>query len=199
MKKEMGVLSAVFPMPVLIVAAYDENETVQAMNAAWGNQCQEDAVALFIDKDHATTKAIRKTKAFSVSLADLPNIEAADYFGIVSGNSVPEKFALSGLRAEKSRFVNAPVIAEFPVTMECELAEIVETPHMYAVVGTIKNVSAEESVLGSGGKIDPGKLRALIFDPFGHAYYETGPLAGKAWGSGKEMAKAVHEKSRKIV
>ena len=199
MKKEMGVLSAVFPMPVLIVAAYDENGTVQIMNAAWGNQCQENAVALFIDEDHATTRAIRKTKAFSVSLANVPNVGAADYFGIVSGNSVPEKFALSGLHAEKSRFVNAPVIAEFPVVMECELAEIVETQHMYAVVGTIKNVSAEEAVLGANGKIDPARLRALIFDTFGHVYYETGPLAGKAWGSGKEMAQAAREKSPKSV
>ena len=189
MRKNLGVQTAVFPLPVLIVAAYDENGTVQAMNAAWGVPCDTDKIALFLDENHATTKAIRRTKAFTVSLADKAHIGPADYLGIVSGNRVPEKFAGSGCHAEKSAYVNAPVITEFPVTMECELAEAAETETLFAIVGTVRNVSADERVLSDSGKVDPLKLGALIFDTFGHGYYTAGEKAGQAWDAGKELAR----------
>lgn len=113
-------------MPVLIVAAYDEQGTVQAMNAAWGMICGSDKVALFIDESHATTKAIRQTKAFTVNIADCEHMEVADYFGIVSGNKLPHKFEQSAYHATESQHVHAPIIKEFPLAMECELAEIVQ-------------------------------------------------------------------------
>lgn len=194
MRKDLGKQPAVFPMPVLMVAAYDENGTVQVMNAAWGMTCGMDKIALFIDEDHATTKAIRQTKAFTVSLADKDHMEAADYYGIATGNKMPDKFAKSGCHAEKSSHVNAPVITEFPVALECNLAEIAETENLYAVVGTIVNVSADEKVLSENGKIDPLKLNALIFDQFQSGYYVAAEKVGQAWNAGKEMMKAAQEK-----
>ena len=109
MRKDLGKQPAVFPMPVLMVTAYDENGTVQVMNAAWGMICGMDKIALFIDEDHATTKSIRKTRAFTVSLADRDHMDAADYYGIATGNKMPDKFARSGYHAEKSTHVNAPI------------------------------------------------------------------------------------------
>ena len=194
MRKNLGKQPAVFPMPVLMVTAYDENGTVQVMNAAWGMICGMDKIALFIDEDHATTKAIRQTKAFTVSLADRDHMDAADYYGIATGNKMPDKFAKSGYHAEKSSFVNAPVIAEFPVALECELAEITDTENLHAVVGTIVNVSADEKVLSENGKIDPLKLNALIFDQFQHGYYVATEKVGQAWNAGKEMMKAAQGK-----
>ena len=135
MRKDLGKQPAVFPMPVLMIAAYDKNGTVQVMNAAWGMVCDMDKIALFIDEDHATTKAIRQTGAFTVSIADREHMDVADFFGIATGNKMPDKFAKSGYHEEKSSHVNAPIITEFPVTMECELAEIVETENLHAVVG----------------------------------------------------------------
>ena len=158
-------------MPVLIVAAYDENRNIQAMNAAWGMICDLDKIALFIDEDHATTKAIRKTKAFTVSIADKQHMAPTDFFGIATGNKMPDKFAKSGCHAEKSAHVDAPVITECPVTMECELAEVASTENIHAVVGRIINVSADEEVLADNGKVDPVKLNALIFDQFQSGYY----------------------------
>ena len=131
MRKDLGKQPAVFPMPVLMVTAYDENGTVQVMNAAWGMICGMDKIALFIDEDHATTKAIRKTKAFTVSLADRDHMDAADYYGIATGNKMPDKFEKSGYHAQKSVHVNAPIITEFPVALECELAEITETENIH--------------------------------------------------------------------
>ena len=189
MRRDLGKQPAVFPMPVLMVAAYDNNGTVQVMNAAWGMICDMDKIALFIDEDHATTKAIRATKAFTVSLADKDHMDVADYFGIATGNKVPDKFARSGYHQEKSGHVNAPVITEFPVTMECELAEITETENLHAVVGRIVNVSADEKVLSENGKINPVKLNALIFDQFQNGYYVTTEKVGKAWNAGADLMK----------
>ncbi|MBP3760675.1 MAG: flavin reductase family protein [Ruminococcus sp.] len=193
MRKDLGKQPAVFPMPVLIIAAYDENGTVQVMNAAWGSICDMDKIALFIDEEHATTKAIRKTKAFTVSLADKEHMDAADYYGIATGNKMKDKFEKSGYHAEKSKYVNAPVITEFPVALECELAEITETENLHAVVGKILNVSADENVISDNGKIDPVKLNALIFDQFQSGYYVATEKVGQAWNAGKEMYKSAQE------
>ena len=189
MRKNLGSQPAVFPMPVLMVASYDENGTVQVMNAAWGMICDMDKIALFIDEDHATTRAIRQTGAFTVSIADKDHMDVADYYGIATGNKMPDKFERSGYHAEKSTYVNAPVITEFPVTLECELAEITQTENLHAVVGRIVNVSADEKVLSENGKIDPMKLNALIFDQFQNGYYVATQKVGKAWNTGAGLMK----------
>ncbi|MBR1866435.1 MAG: flavin reductase family protein [Lachnospiraceae bacterium] len=185
MKKDLGVLQAVYPMPVLMIATYDEDGKVDVMNAAWGNICASDKIALFISEPHKTTKNIRKLKAFTVSIADQSHMDVADFFGIASGNDMEDKFERTGYTAVKSDKVNAPVIDEFPLVMECELAEIVETEHLHAVVGKIVNVAADEAVLDENGKVDPARLNALAFDNFQSGYYVLGGKAGQAWNAGK--------------
>lgn len=193
MRKDLGAQPAIFPMPVLMVAAYDENGVVNVMNAAWGTICEMDKIALIIDEGHKTTQNIKKVKAFTVSIADKAHMDGADFFGIATGNKMPDKFAKSGYHAEKSANVNAPIITEFPVALECELAEIVDTDNIYAVIGKIVNVSADENVLGDDGKIDPEKLNALIFDQFRSGYYVASEKVGQAWNAGKAMMKAAQE------
>ena len=120
MKKDLGIQQAVFPMPVLMVAAYDENGKVNAMNVAWGQICGSDRIYLCIGKGKKTLSNILVSKAFTVALADRPHMEVADFFGIASGNKMDDKFERTGYTAVKSDKVNAPVIEEFPVVMECE-------------------------------------------------------------------------------
>ena len=189
MKKNLGVVPAVYPMPVLMVAAYDENGKVNVMNAAWGMICNEDRIALFIDEEHKTTQNLLKTKAFTVSVADRAHMDVADFFGIATGNKMADKFERTGYHATKSEFVNAPIIEEFPVVMDCELAEVVKTESFYCIVGKIVNTAAEETALSENGKVDPAKLDALIFDQFQHGYYISGEKVGKAWNAGAELMK----------
>ena len=189
MKKNLGVLQAVYPMPVLMIAAYDENGKVNVMNAAWGMICAMDKIALFIDEDHKTTQNLLKTKAFTVALADRAHMDVADFFGIATGNKMEDKFERTGYHAVRSERVNAPIVEEFPVVMECELAEVIQTENMYAIVGKIANVAAEEAVLDEKGKVDPTKLDALIFDQFRHGYYVSGEQVGKAWNAGAALMK----------
>ena len=189
MKKNLGVVQAVYPMPVLMVAAYDENEKVNVMNVAWGQICDEDKIILFIGEGKRTWLNIKASKAFTVALADEAHMDVADFFGIATGNKMPDKFARTGYHAAKSEFVNAPVIEEFPVVMECELLEFLESEHVSGIVGRIVNVKAEEAVLNEKGKVDPAKLHALMFDQFQNGYYATGAKVGKAWNAGAALMK----------
>ena len=183
MKKELGVVPAVFPMPVLMIGTYGEDGTVDVMNAAWGQICGMDKITLCLTESHRTVKNLKKTGAFTVALADAAHVKEADFFGIASGNTDPEKFQKSGLTAVRSEKVNAPVIQEFPITMECELVECGE----YGIVGRIVNVLADESALDAKGKVDVAKAEILMFDQFKAGYYTVGDKVGQAWSTGKEL------------
>ncbi|MBQ4351804.1 MAG: flavin reductase family protein [Clostridia bacterium] len=189
MKKNLGIVPAVYPMPVLMVAAYDKDEKVNVMNAAWGQICDEDKIILFIGEGKKTWLNIRESRAFTVALADRAHMDAADFFGIASGNKIDDKFERTGYHAEKSERVHAPVIAEFPLTMECELLEFLESEYVSGIVGRIVNVQAEEAVLDEKGRVDPGKLGALMFDQFTNGYYVTGERVGQAWNAGAALMK----------
>ncbi len=189
MKKDLGVVQAVYPMPVLMVAAYDANEKVNVMNVAWGQICSMDKVILFIGEGKKTWLNIKESKAFTVALADEDHVDVADFFGIATGNKMDDKFERTGYHAVKSDKVNAPIIEEFPVVMECELLEFVDTEYVSGVVGKIVNVKAEEKVLGDNGKVDPAKLQALMFDQFQNGYYSTGKKIAQAWNAGVGLMK----------
>ena len=189
MKKDLGVVPAVYPMPVLMVAAYDKNEKVNVMNVAWGQICDMDKIILFIGEGKRTWLNIQESKAFTVALADEAHMDVADFFGIASGKKIDDKFERTGYHAVKSDKVHAPVIEEFPVVMECELLEFLESEHVSGIVGRIVNVKAEESVLADDGKVDAAKLHALMFDQFRNGYYATGERVGTAWNAGAALMK----------
>ena len=187
MKKDLGAVQAVFPMPVLMVAAYNDDGTPNVMNAAWGMICEQDQIALFLDPEHKTTKDMRARKAFTVALADRAHMAEADFFGIASGRDMTDKFARTGMTAVKSEKVNAPIIEDFPITMECELAEVVAAEHFSAVIGRIVNVKVEESLLTEDGEVDVSRLDAILFDQFGRSYYATGDRIAGAWDIGQQL------------
>ena len=189
MKKDLGVKDYVFPMPVLMIATYCDDGTVDVMNMAWGGICDHDKVALNISESHKTAENIKKRMAFTLSIADIPHLEAADFFGIASGNKMSDKFARSGLHAVKSEKVDAPVVVEFPLTLECRVMEYHHTDYGFRVVGEIISVLAEESVLDEKGKVDPKRINAFVFDTFQSGYYAIGEKVGQAWSSGKDLMK----------
>ena len=169
-------------MPVLIVAAYDADGRPNVMNAAWGGIFTDDSIGICISEGHKTTKNILATRAFTVSMATVEQLKACDYVGIVSGNNVPDKFFRAGFTALRSEVVNAPIIAELPMTLECEMVSYDEESNH--LVGRIVNVSADESIL-TDGKIDYRKLRPVTYDPINHHYIELGEVVGNAFSDGK--------------
>lgn len=184
MRKNFGSKSWLYPMPVLIVAAYDEQGMPNAMNAAWGGMFTDEHIGICISEGHKTTKNILATKAFTVSMATVEQLAACDYVGIVSGNREPDKFSKAGFTALRSEAVNAPIIEQLPMTLECEMVSYnKESNHL---VGRIVNVSADEKIL-TDGKIDLGKLRPITYDPINHHYIALGEVAGNAFSDGKKL------------
>lgn len=189
MKKDLGVKPYLFPMPVLMIATYGEDDVVDVMNMAWGGICDHNMVALNITETHKTAKNIKERQAFTISVADIAHIKEADFFGIASGNTMADKFERSGLHAIKSSRVDAPIVEEFPITLECKVACIQNDEYGFRVIGEIVNVLADEHVLDEKGKVDPAKLNAFVFDQFQNGYYAIGEKVGQAWNSGKDLMK----------
>ncbi len=187
MKKDLGVKPFLFPMPVLLIATYNEDNSVDVMNMAWGGICDTNKVALNLSEDHKTVANIQARKAFTISVADVAHLAEADYFGIASANTVKNKFEASGLHAVKSTRVDAPIVEEFPLTLECRVSEI--QPDGFRVVGEIVNVLADEKIMTADGKVDPTKIGAFVFDQFQAGYYAIGEKVGQAWQSGKKFMK----------
>lgn len=171
-------------MPVLIVAAYDAEGRPNAMNAAWGGVFTDDHIGICISEGHKTTKNILATRAFTVSMATVEQLAACDYVGIVSGNKEADKVAKAGFTTSRSEVVNAPIINELPMTLECEMVSYdTESNHL---VGRIVNVSADERIL-TDGKIDYRKLRPITYDPISHHYIELGDIVGNAFADGERL------------
>ena len=189
MKKDLGVKPFLFPMPVLLVATYGDGDVVNVMNMAWGNICARNMVSLKINEKHKTSENLKKRRAFTLSLADAAHLEAADFFGIASGNTMPDKFSRSGLHAARSEKVDAPIIEEFPLTLECRVVSDTMEVFGHHIVGEIVGVLAEESVLDEAGHVDPLKLNAVIYDQMQSGYYAVGEKIGQAWQTGKVLMK----------
>ena len=184
MRKDFGVKTQVYPMPVFIVASYDIDGVPCCMNAAWGGIYDTNQIMVCLDDSHKTTKNIMESGAFTVSIADVKHVVEVDYVGIVSGNDVPDKMKKAGLTTVKSTFVNAPIINEFPMTIECKLLKFNEDG---ICIGEIINVSADESVLDKDGQIDLAKMEVITYDPVHHAYIKLGEKVGNAFSDGKKL------------
>lgn len=185
MRKNFGAKAILYPMPVLIIGSYDENEKPDAMNAAWGGISEETEISICISAEHKTTKNIIVRGAFTVSIADAENVAACDYVGIVSGNKEPDKIEKAGWHAAKSEFVDAPLFDELPMALECKLISYDE--ETCRLVGEIVNVCADERILDENGKVDLNKFSPITYDPVHHIYRKLGDVAGKAFSDGLRL------------
>ena len=182
MRKNFGAKPWVYPQPVLMIGTYDENGTPNLMNAAWGGQYGANTVMLCLSS-HKTTDNIRLKGAFTVSFATAATVIPCDYVGIVSANKEPDKVKKAGFTTTKSKNVDAPIINELPLTLECKLVKFNEDG---VVIGEIINVCADESVL-TDGNVDYKKLDAIIFDPANAAYIRLGEKVGNAFKDGAKL------------
>lgn len=188
MRKKLNITEGIFPMPVLMVATYNEDGSVNVMNAAWGTMQERGTVALNLTETHKTVKNIKAKGAFTVSIADAAHIVEADYFGVESGNRNSNKFENSGLTASKSEVVDAPIINEFPLCLECEFIEYQNGEYGCGVIGKVVNVTANESVM-DGDRIDMSLVNAIAFDPYTHGYYKVTERVGEAFKDGLQLKK----------
>lgn len=186
MRKNFGAKPWSYPQPVYIIGTYDKNGLPDAMNAAWGGISEVNEISFCLAKTHKTVANIKETGAFTVSIATQEYMEACDYVGIVSGNKDKDKFEKAGFHHEKSEFVNAPIIKELPMTLECKVKSYDDNTEI--LKGEIVNVSIDESVLVDS-KVDVKKLKPIVFDPVNMTYWNLGEKVGKAFNDGKKIIK----------
>ena len=177
MKQQIKTTEAIFPMPVLLISTFNEDGTVDVMNAAWGTMLDRDKVALNLTETHRTVQNIKARKGFVIHIADAKHVVEADFFGVVSGNKDPEKFKKSGMTFVKSELVDAPIINELPIAMECELIEYQNDETGMGVIGKVMK----------DGKVDIDALEAIAFDPYTLGYYRVGGRVGNAFKDGLEI------------
>ena len=183
-RKNFGAKSYSFPQPVFIIGTYDKNGVADAMNAAWGGISETNEISICLGTEHKTVANLKKTGAFTVSMGDAQHVAACDYVGIVSGNKVTDKMEKAGFTVTKSEFVNAPVINELSVCLECKVKSYDEDA--CRLIGEIVNISVDESVL-TDGKVDVEKVQPISFDPFNNAYHVLGQKVGNAFSDGKQL------------
>lgn len=176
-----GAKPIMFPQPVLIIATYDENGMPNAMNAAWGITTDFKEITISLS-EHKTTDNLAVRKAFTVSMATEDQVIACDYVGIESARKVPDKFEKAGFHATKSEYVDAPLIDELPMALECKVKSFSDG----ILVGEIVNVSADDSVV-TDDKIDPKKLKPITFDPANNVYIGLGEKVGNAFKDGAQL------------
>ena len=190
MKRDLGPKDLIFPAPVLIVGTYGQDGTPNAMNVAWGGICSSvpPAVAISIRETRRTFANIQAKGAFTVAIATEELMVQADYVGLVSG-SKGNKLEKAGLRTVKSEHVDAPVLQDFPVTLECRVMSVTRIGQHMHIVGEIVNVLAEESVLNEKGQIDAARLKAIAYDPADNQYLAASWPVGKAFSAGIPLTK----------
>lgn len=184
MRKNFGAKTALYPEPVFIIASYDENGTPDAMNAAWGGISETNEISICLSEEHKTVANILARGAFTVSMATADTVVPCDYVGLVSANDIPNKLEKAGFHTSKSEFVDAPLIDELPLAIECKM--ISYDSDTCCMKGKIVNISADERIL-TDGNIDPEKLRPIVYDGFNHAYRVVGEKVGNAFSDGKKL------------
>ena len=184
MRKDLGVKAYLYPQPTLVIATYNEDGSSNAMVAAWGSVSDTNQIAIYVAKSHKTMSNILARKAFTVSMANEKNIKAIDYLGVTSGNKVADKFSHSGLTSVKSEHVDAPLIAELPLALECKFVSYDDEAEL--LLGEVVNVTADESVLDDG-KLSVEKLAPVCYDSAGHGYYVMERRVGNAFSDGKTL------------
>ena len=182
MRKNLGPKPYLLPQPVFIISTYGEEGTPNAMLAVWGGISNEIEISIALPPERKTVKNILARGAFTVSMADAAHVVACDYVGIVSGNKVPDKFEKAGFHAMKSEFVDAPLIEELPMALECRMKSY--DAETWRMVGEIVNVSLDERILNENGKVSLTKFAQVVFDWMSKEYLKVGQKAGNAYRDG---------------
>lgn len=176
-----------FPMPVLIISTYNEDGTIDAMNAAWGTMEDIHMILIELTKDHKTSENILRNKAFTVAFCDVRNVDAADFVGIISNKTDKDKFAKTGWTAIKSNAVNAPIITDLPVTLECELDRVDETNGDFAVYGKIVSVTARDDVINEKNMLDLDACQFLSYCSGDNSYRLVSSKIADAFKTGLKL------------
>lgn len=191
MKLSLPPHTILLPSPVLVIGTYGPDDRSNIMTAAWGGIASSKPPCISVSLREATLTYhnIRQANAFTVNFPSEKHVKEADYVGIVSGRE-HDKFKETGLTAEKSNLVNAPIVKEFPYALECKLVRQVELGLHTMFIGEIVGMVADGEVLNPDRLPDIEKVRPILWGSFGSmGYYAIGENLGEAFSVGKALKK----------
>ena len=181
MKKEMGKLNALYPLPTVVVGTLVDGKPNFITIAHVGIVGMQH-VCVSMNKAHYSNAGIKKNETFSVNIPSVDQVKPTDYCGLVSGKNTDKSGEFSVVYG---RLKTAPMIQECPVSMECRLVKTVDLASYENFMGEIVQTYCDDSIL-TEGKIDVGKLRPLLFVMHDGQYWSIGKPYAKAWSVGKK-------------
>lgn len=190
MKISLKPRAMMYPAPAVVASAYDEDGNPDCCTLAFAAMCSHHPPAVMIAINSTlkrkTLADILKTNEFCIGFPSCEHMDETDYFGIESGyrQNKLEKVNFSYRDAE---IVNAPIIEEFKVSVECRVMHIVEVGSHTQVTGEIVNVQADESVVDDKGKIIFENLNPLAYDDVTHSYFRMGDKISDAFEPGRKF------------
>ena len=185
-KKNMGAIPSLYPTPLVLCGTYDADGRPNVATVAWAGICcgTPPAIQVSLRKSRHTYAAIAARRAFTVNIPSTRQAEQADFCGIASGKNT-DKFGQARLTPRRGEFVDAPLVQEFPVCMECRLLHTIEIGSHDLFVGEIVASWVAEECLGEDGAPNPTKIDPVVFAPVDGYYYSLGFSLGKAFDIGK--------------
>ena len=187
MKVNVKKHTMMYPAPAVVASAYDENGNADACTLAFATMCSHHPPAVMIAINSTlkrkTLKSILLQKEFRLAFPSVEHASEVDYLGIESGYD-EDKLSKIGFTHQKAEYVNAPIIDEFKVCLECRVMHVAEVGSHTQITGEIVNVKADESVLNEKNKIDFRLLDPLAYDDITHSYYKTGEKIDDAFKMG---------------
>jgi flavin reductase (DIM6/NTAB) family NADH-FMN oxidoreductase RutF len=191
-KKALGPSTSLFPMPALLVAVKTGEGKANIVTIAWAGIVggNPPMMALEIGGSHFSTPFIDAEGNFTVNIPRSGQAILADYCGLVSGKTDPNKPATCGFTMAPSTKISSPLIAECPINLECRIIRKLEAGKGFFYLVEIVETHVEESILVGEKKvdIDARLLDPLVFTPDG-AYYKLGERVALAWDAGKALRK----------
>ena len=187
MKKSLKLRAVVSPTPAIIAAAYDENGKADACTLAFYTPTSHKppclTIAINATAKRKTLKSILRSGAFTIGYPSIEQAAEADWIGMASGYD-HDKIAEVGWTTAKAEKVNAPVINELKLTVECKVVNTVDIGSHTQITGEVVNIQADESILDENGKYSLEKLNPIIYDEEQFAYRAVGGKTADAFKAG---------------
>jgi len=136
-----------------------------------------------VNKGHATNRAIREHREFSINIPSVDMVEVTDYVGLASGNRTDKSEVFD---VHYNELKNAPLIKECPVSMEFKLVQTVELPSNDLFIGELISAWTEERFM-TDGSVDVEKVRPMTLTMPDNRYWSVGEHIGNAWSDGKKL------------
>ena len=169
----------VYPSPAGLVVSIDENKKPNVMTAGeiFNIGLKEPAIiGIALRKATYTHSLIVKSGQFTVNLPTAAILDKVDLVGTCTGRDGLDKFAEYGLTPAKSSVIDAPIIEECPVNLECKMLSVSVVGDHDLFLGEVVAMHVDSDKVGDNQRILIDKVDGFLFAEWG--YYGFGEKLG---------------------